>query len=39
MNNLIKAENGMAINTVFSCQSQEVQGAIYMAKQSPRDPI
>lgn len=36
-NEIIKHENGLAINMVTSRQSQEVQGAIYMAKQFPRD--
>lgn len=36
-NELIKADNGMAVNMVVSRQSQEVQGAIFMAKQFPRD--
>lgn len=38
-NELIKADNGMAVNMVVSRQSQEVQGAIFMAKQFPRDQI
>jgi hypothetical protein len=37
MNELINQNNGMAINMVVSRQSQEVQGAIFMAKQFPRD--
>jgi hypothetical protein len=37
MNELVNPNNGMAINMVVSRQSQEVQGAIYMAKQFPRD--
>lgn len=36
-NELIKSDNGMAVNMVVSRQSQEVQGAIFMAKQFPRD--
>ncbi len=39
MSELINQANGMAINTVVSRQTQEVQGAIFMAKQFPRDPI
>jgi hypothetical protein len=34
---IINANNGIAVNMVVSRQSQEVQGAIYMAKQFPRD--
>jgi hypothetical protein len=37
MNEIINQNNGMAINMVVSRQSQEVQGAIYMAKKFPRD--
>lgn len=36
-NDLINQNNGIAVNMVVSRQSQEVQGAIYMAKQFPRD--
>jgi hypothetical protein len=35
--NLIKHENGMAINMVVSRQTEEVKGAIFMSKQFPRD--
>ena len=38
-NELINQNNGMAVNMVVSRQSQEVQGAIFMAKQFPRDHI
>ena len=37
MNSMINANNGLAINQVVSRQMQEVQGAIIMAKQFPRD--
>lgn len=37
MNEIIKQDNGMAVNMVVSRQSQEVQGAIFMAKKFPRD--
>lgn len=39
MSDLIKAQNGLATNMVVSRQSQEVQGAIFMAKQFPRDQM
>lgn len=37
MNGMIKHENGIAVNQVVARQTQEVQGAIFMAKQFPRD--
>lgn len=39
MSDLIKAGNGLATNMVVSRQAQEVQGAIFMAKQFPRDQM
>ena len=36
-NEIINAKNGLAVNSVVSRQAQEVQGAIFMAKQFPRD--
>jgi hypothetical protein len=36
-NDLVNQNNGIAVNMVVSRQSQEVQGAIFMAKQFPRD--
>lgn len=36
-NQMINSNNGMAINQVVSRQMQEVQGAIFMAKQFPRN--
>lgn len=38
-NEIIKADNGLAVNMVVSRQASEVQGAIYMAKQFPRDQM
>lgn len=37
MNNMVNPSNGLAVNQVVSRQMQEVQGAIFMAKQFPRD--
>ena len=38
-NNLIKHDNGMAVNMVVSRATEEVKGAIFMSKQFPRDPF
>jgi hypothetical protein len=38
-NNLVKHENGMAVNMVVSRATEEVKGAIFMSKQFPRDPF
>lgn len=35
MNNMVNPSNGLAVNQVVSRQMQEVQGAIFMAKQFP----
>ena len=39
MSEMIKASNGLAINTTVSRQAKEVEAMVFMAKQFPRDPL